>query len=203
MQESDIADTISKWLQTQLDETAKGLRTEPRKTKVTVEGRDRRFLVRQSKTATRIQREVSGTFDMLHGTELIGAIEGFFHTQHRYSQSREPEVSGRAGLLIGMSDLRDDTAARFAAGKFRRTFRSLRPLLEDERIQKPLQQEQGKEEERTFAETPRLVLSKQQLDERGRLFAAMLIEEWVANPSNIRLVRIALDSQTRNFLIGY
>ena len=39
----------------------------------------------------------------------------------------------------------------------------------------------------------RLVLSKQQLDERGQLFSATLIEEWVCDPGNVRLLRIALD----------
>lgn len=39
----------------------------------------------------------------------------------------------------------------------------------------------------------RLVLSREQLDERGQLFSAMLIEEWVGNPGNVRLLRIALD----------
>ena len=66
---------------------------------------------------------------MLHGSDIVGAIEGFFHTQKRYSSEQVPEESGRTGLLVGTSDMRDDTAARFAAGKFRRTFRSLRPLL--------------------------------------------------------------------------
>ena len=39
----------------------------------------------------------------------------------------------------------------------------------------------------------RLVLSKVQLDERAKLFAALLIEEWTANPANVRLLRVALD----------
>ena len=69
---------------------------------------------------------------MLHGTELIGAIEGFFHTQKRYSTETKPEEVGRTGLLVGLSDMRDETAARFAAGRFRRTFRSLRPILDGE-----------------------------------------------------------------------
>lgn len=49
--------------------------------------------------AARIQTQVSGTFDMLHGTELIGAIEGFFHTQQRYSttDNKDPD-----GLLVGV-----------------------------------------------------------------------------------------------------
>ncbi len=127
--EDEIKNATVNWLQKCLTETAPGLLIEPTKTKVTVEGRDRRFLVPQSNAARRIQSEVSGTFDMLHGTELIGAIEGFFHTQQRFSSEATPNEAGMTGLLVGMSDMGDETAARFAAGKFRRTFRSLRPLL--------------------------------------------------------------------------
>ena len=128
--EGEVRDAISAWLQRQLDMTAPGLVVEQSKTTVTVEGRDRRFLVPQSLAAQRIQSDTSGVFDMLHGTELIGAIEGFFHTQKWYSTETKPEEVGRTGLLVGLSDMRDETAARFAAGRFRRTFRSLRPILE-------------------------------------------------------------------------
>ena len=166
---------------------------EQSKTTVTVEGRDRRFLVPQSLAAQRIQSDTSGVFDMLHGTELIGAIEGFFHTQKRYSTETKPEEVGRTGLLVGLSDMRDETAARFAAGRFRRTFRSLRPILEGDN------QGVGQAVPATDAEPDdegsehSLVLSKVQLDERAKFFAALLIEEWTANPANVRLLRVALD----------
>lgn len=187
--EKEIESTVFHWLQSLLNEHAPGLIVEESKTKAVIEGRQSRFLVPQSKTANRIQKDVSGVFDMLHGTELIGAIEGFFHTQKRYSsQSGEP-TGGQAGLLVGISDLRDETAARFAAGRFRRTFRSLRPLLAAEGSGGSNEPD----EDEGFSLPSRLVLSREQLDERGRLFAAMLIDEWVANPGNVRLLRIALD----------
>ena len=112
---------------------------------------------------------------MLHGTELIGAIEGFFHTQKRYSTETKPEEVGRTGLLVGLSDMRDETAARFAAGRFRRTFRSLRPILDGDN------QGVGRAVPVTDAEPDdegserSLVLSKVQLDERAKLFAALLM----------------------------
>ncbi len=193
MRESEIQDHASRWLQQQLNDTASGLKLEPSKTAVTVQGRDRRFLVPQSRAAHRIQSDVSGVFDMLHGTELIGAIEGFFHTQKRYSTETEVEDDGRTGLLIGLSDMRDETAARFAAGRFRRTFRSLRPLLEDaNRCDGTVNSEEyGTDEDDTSEQC--VVLSKAQLDDRAKIFAALLIEEWTANPANVRLLRVALD----------
>ena len=187
------ATPISAWLQCQLDMTAPGLLVEHSKTTVTVEGRDRRFLVPQSLAAQRIQSDTSGVFDMLHGTELIGAIEGFFHTQKRYSTETKPEDVGRTGLLVGLSDMRDETAARFAAGRFRRTFRSLRPILkgDNQGVEQavPVTDEEPADEGSPHS----LVLSKVQLDERAKLFAALLIEEWTANPANVRLLRVALD----------
>lgn len=193
-EEAVKADVIV-WLQDLLDKTATGLVVEEAKTKVTVEGRERLFLVQQSKTAKRIQGAVSGTFDMLHGTELIGAIEGFFHTQQRYSSELTIEDRSRTGLLIGMADMRDDTAARFAASKFRRTFRALRPLLAEARVHHELSRDDHENEtDGDGAElADSIVLSREQLDERARLFAALLIEEWTANPANVRLLRIALD----------
>lgn len=128
VREDDVRHRVAAMLQSTLESTAPGLTVSEEKTEVTIEGRDKRFLVRQSREAARIQTQVSGTFDMLHGTELIGAIEGFFHTQQRYSTADNKDADG---LLVGVPDMADGTAARFAAGKFRRTFRSLRPLLAD------------------------------------------------------------------------
>jgi len=180
--EETIKQEIHEWLQNKLNDHANEQKIENSKTKLIIEGREKRFLVPLSHNARRIQNDISGTFDMLHGTELIGAIEGFFYTQKRYSQNKSQ--SQDSGLLVGMSDLRDDTASRFAAGRFRRTFRSLRPLLEEESCENT---------DNTAKKRNKLILSKEQLDERGRLFSAMLIEEWVANPANVRLLRVALD----------
>lgn len=192
--EADIQRSVSKWLQHLLDQNAPGLIVEQSKTKVTIAGRKKRFLVQQSKTAQRIQHDVSGVFDMLHGTELIGAIEGFFHTQKQYSSQTGDKPSHPTGLIEGISDMRDDTAARFAAGKFRRTFRSLRPLLQnDDESLLDIAADRLTANGLTDARTTHLVLSKQQLDERGQLFAATLIEEWVRDPGNVRLLRIGLD----------
>ena len=191
--ESEIQQAVHKWLQSLLTRHAPGLIVEDSKTKATVVNRKERFLVQQSKTAKRIQRDVSGVFDMLHGTELIGAIEGFFHTQKRYSSQTSGDTTASTGLIVGISDMRDDTAARFAAGRYRRTFRSLRPLLQDEESALDVAADDTTSNKLNETRPTHLVLSKQQLDERGQLFSATLIEEWVCDPGNVRLLRIALD----------
>ena len=187
--ENDVRHRVVMMLQDTLTATATGLEVSEEKTEVTIEGRDKRFLVRQSREAARIQTQASGTFDMLHGTELIAAIEGFFHTQQRYSTSDKKEADS---LLVGVPDMADGTAARFAAGKFRRTFRSLRPLLSDG-IETSRGQSEAQEDNEQATPREDLVLSKAQLDERGKFFSALLIEEWIRNPGNVRLLRIALD----------
>lgn len=184
-----VSSEVSTWFQKLIDQNAKGLELQKSKTEVVIEDREERFLVQQSQAANRIQSEVSGTFDMLHGTELIGAIEGFFHTQMRYPSASSPEETGRSGLLVGMSDMRDDTAARFAAGRYRKTFRSLRPLLE----RNETKDEEEYDEDSDEPTPQQLVLSREQLDEKAKSFAALLIEEWIRNPGNVRLLRIALD----------
>ena len=194
LEEDEIKGCLVEWLQSVLDLGGSGLRIEREKTKVTVKGREGRFLVPQSKTALRIQSKISGPFDMLHGADLIGEIEGFFHTQQRYSASSEPEQTGRPGIFVGMSDMEDQTAARFAAARFRRTFRSLRPLLETSEDTINSNSKAIEDEDSSPTVLPdQLVLSKQQLDERAKLFTALLIEEWMSDPANIRLLRIAFD----------
>lgn len=188
LSEKTINENVINWVQQLLSLHAKGLRIAEHKTEVTVEERDKQFLVKQSSEADRIQHQVSGPFDMQHGTEIIAAIEGFFRTQQRYSMEYNDSDSG---LLIGIPDMRDETAARFAAGKFRKTFRSLRPLLSDEQQLNERKDELNIENDQFLIS--QLVLTKQQLDERAKLFSAQLIEEWVKNPANVRLLRIALD----------
>lgn len=186
--EEEVKAITVQWLQNYLKLYADGLVVSLEKTEVTIEGRERRFLIKQSSEANRIQNQVSGVFDMQHGTELISAIEGFFRTQQRYSVNSNPN----GGLLVGVPDMGDDTAARFAAGKFRRTFRSLRPLLNNGLSPEYTADSSGYDLEEEVL-PHQLVLTKEQLDERAKFFSAMLIEEWIKNPGNVRLLRIALD----------
>jgi len=149
-----------------------------------------KYIVPQSKSATRIQNSVSGTFDAHKGSEIINAIEGFFHTQYKYSQQEKEDnktskQQENIRLLVGMSDMRDDTATRFAANKFRRVYRSLRPLVGTEDVLDSIPEINDS--------LSTSLITKQQLDERAQIFSAMLIDEWVKDPSNIRLLRVALD----------
>src|SRR3546814_5841626 len=110
---------------------------------------------------------------------------------------RRPPISTRTDTLFpyttlfrspglrAVPDVKDETVGRLGAGRFRITFRSLRPLLDD----RPYMEiaELGEE---TFRRTR---LSKSELDEEARAFALILIERWILDPSNVRLLRVALD----------
>ncbi|WP_306534696.1 hypothetical protein [Geobacter sp.] len=83
--------------------------------------------------------------------------------------------------------------ARFAAGRFRTTFRSLRPLLDSgvrgEKDRENLDEEFINDELGAADERK----SQAELDDDARSFALGLIENWVEDPSNVRLLRIGLD----------
>jgi len=198
MEERTIEARVTEWLNQQLDSPETHLLVEEPKTKAVVKYRQTRFSVPQSRTASRIQHELSGGFDVEQGVQLISAIEGFFHAQRHYSTDAQEPQPGFPTILRGVSDMRDDTAARFAAGRFRRTFRSLRPLLESEAV---AQGQQWQADDDATTVRTELLISREQLDERARIFANGLLEAWEANPSQVRLLRIAVDMFPRKDFI--
>ena len=184
--EEDLRQHVIRTLNDLLSSEAKGLKIpDDEKTTATIETRENRLLVKQSQEATRIQKRASGVFDATLGTELIGAIESFFYRQQHYATS---EIGKFDETLDGVPDMPDETVARFAAGRMRRTFRSLRPLLPNEEIP-----ESTNEDQDTTESVPNFALTKSQLDERGKAFSSLLIGEWIRNPGHVRLLRIALD----------
>src|SRR3546814_9344065 len=108
---------------------------------------------------------------------------------------RRPPISTRTDTLFpyttlfrspglrAVPDVKDETVGRFAAGRFRKTFRSLRPLLDD----RPYKEiaEFGEE---TFRRTR---LSQSQLDEEARAFALILMSRWIPDHSTVRMLLVA------------
>jgi hypothetical protein len=185
----EIEEAVVEWLSLIIDKSRTGLQVERSKVRAVVKGRETgRFIVPQSKAASRIQNEISGGFDAGQGAQIIDAIEGFFNTQRRFP-STDSSKNDSTKNLHGVADMGDDTAARFAAARFRKTFRSLRPLLEAGLDQTSSIFDDGDDSN----EKSELLISRQQLDERGHIFALGLIEAWHQNPAHVRLLRIALD----------
>lgn len=180
-----ISTSVSSWLADLLKREAIGLELSAEKTKVAAFGGDERPLVRQSARMNRIQSAVSGGFDAIGGEEILDAIQGLMRAQEALS------VADESGWRLSpVPDVRDDTVARFGAARFRTTFRSIRPLLEDD----------GRADEVDAAsragspvDRVRVARTRHELDEDARAFALGLIQRWVQDPSNVRLLRIGLD----------
>lgn len=176
------------WLQTALNKSAPGLLVaDGEKTVASEFEGDNRPLVRQSRRMERIQAAISGGFDVGGGEEILDAIEGLVRGQARFTSKRLAEDGGWE--MSPVPDVRDETVARFAAARYRRTYRSLRPML----LNREESQRRVEEDEEKQNGNPRPPRSKEDLDDDTRTFALGLVEQWVNDPSNVRLLRIGLD----------
>lgn len=183
----DIEQLSKKWLQGLLDEHAQGLQASAEKTKAATFGGDERPLVRQSRKMARIQGAISGGFDAIGGEDILNAVQGLIQSQQRYSAQR---IDGQSWAFAPVTDVRDATVERFAAARFRSTYRSLRPLLAD-RVDPETSVEEGAHDD--VASRSGVARTQTELDDEARSFALGLIESWVEDPSNVRLLRIGLD----------
>jgi hypothetical protein len=167
-----------------------GMVVSKEKTRLAMFRGEERPLIRQSRKMARIQAAVSGGFDAAGGEEIIEAVQGLVRTQQRYSEREAARGERPASPLASIPDVADGTVARFAAARFRSTYRSLRPLLEAS----------GRDPDTGTAvheSEPDLLRRKSrtqsELDDEARSFAYGLVESWTEDPSNVRLLRIALD----------
>jgi hypothetical protein len=183
----DIELLITNWLQGLLNQHAAGLMPSVDKTKAAVFRGDERPLVPQSRKMSRIQSAISGGFDAIAGEEILDTVQGLIRSQQRYTDQSTDE---RGWSFSPIPDVRDDTVARFAAGRFRSTYRSLRPLLAERRDSQVGTEEA---EEEGAGGRSRTARTQAELDDEARAFALGLIENWVEDPSNVRLLRIGLD----------
>jgi len=183
----DVEQLSKNWLQGLLDEHAQGLQASAEKTKAATFGGDERSLVRQSRKMARIQGAISGGFDAIGGEDILNAVQGLIQSQQRYSAQR---IDRQSWAFAPVTDVRDATVERFAAARFRSTYRSLRPLLAD-RVAPDTSVERGADED--AASLTDVARTQGELDDEARSFALGLIESWVEDPSNVRLLRIGLD----------
>lgn len=183
----DVESACHEWIERTLEATAPGLKANGNKTRAVAVHDAQRVMVFQSRRMQRIQETVSGGFDAHGGTQLLAALEGLFNT---IGQFIETDENGTQWPLKAVPDVRDETVARFVAGRYRSTFRSLRPLLEDEIL--PASQS-GPVDDDEPPDSVAAILTKDELDRQSQAFALRLIEEWIRNPGNVRLLRVGLD----------
>ena len=170
-----VGNQVQKWLQEVVDETADGLKFGEKKTKTISFAESVPQLIRLGATMDRIQTAVSGGFDAIEGERILDTVQSLIRSQPAAFADDDDEK----WYLSPVPDVRDDTLARFCARRFRTTYRSLRPLLEAA-------------DAGTGLEGARL-RSQSQLDNEAKSFSLTLIDRWVKDPSNIGVLRIALD----------
>jgi len=175
---------FSDWINQCLNKYAADLSVNAEKTDVVLDAAPG-AAVAVGETMKSLETIVSGPVDAAAANAVLEALGNLLPLAERASREKVgrsnrlkelPEGSvDLQGLFSGHLDVRPDTLERFAANRWRRMFRHLR-VLTDAGL--PATE---------IDSTPEL------LDERARQFARDLIRRWVDDPSNVRLLRIALD----------
>lgn len=124
----------------------------------------------------RVAHNTSGVMDLFLAGETLDTLDNLLPATPdapidfgRKYRDTFPEVA---------PDVQDATVARFSAHRFRKVFRQSRPMSEDQ------------PKDKRFVEDG---ISRQYLDQKAAHFCRRLIERWVKDPSNVRLLRVALD----------
>ncbi len=184
--DNEIRDKVTGWLSNLLQRTANGLELSKDKTKTQIAtlGGVGRPMVLQSIKMKRIQHVISGGFDARGGKDILDSIQGLMQSQEVAAKSDDEHWK-----FSPLPDVRDATVARFGAGRFRTTFRSVRLFLEDDTHSSDSTDSQD-------AENPiasNMDITRQNLDRDAKVFALGLIRRWIEDPSNVRLLRVGLD----------
>ena len=174
------------WIQQLLNDEACGQIASKDKTDAVEVGVQERPIIKQSMTMKRIQSAVSGGFDIVEGELILETIQGLVQSQQNLSHTQ----GGSGWVLSPWSDTRDETVDRFAAYRFHKTYRTNRPLHEDHRLANQSNESTQETKDSGSLEGPS---NRQELDEKAKAFAIRLIDKWVENPSNVRLLRFGLD----------
>lgn len=182
----ECQESVEEWLKELLKAKTAGLELSENKTKAAEVGGSERPLVRQSSRMERIQSAISPGFDAIEGEAILDAIQGLMRSQQ--ALSRAPLDSGWA--FAPVPDVKEDTVARFSANRYRTAYRSIRPLLEEKNLTDVIHSPTSASE---YTPGEAFLLSKQDLDMEAKAFAFGLIQRWVEDPSNVRLLRIGLD----------
>ncbi|MDE0200039.1 MAG: RNA-directed DNA polymerase [Caldilineaceae bacterium] len=184
---------VEEWLQSLLNGEAKGLLISEKKTEAVEFGASQRPIVRQSERMKRIQESVSGPFGIAEGWVLLDMIQGLVRSQQDLDR-----IQSESGWDFSpKSDVHEERVARFAANRFRTTYRFIRPLFEDRRFAS--EPERTDDESEEISSESELFLnvvgphSRQELDEDAKEFALRIIERWIEDPSNVRLLWVGLD----------
>ena len=174
-----------------LEKTAPGLTLNADKTEVSIAD-PLPAVVQVGQTMRAVQQAVSGPLDVAAAEQVLGLIDGLFPAAERAAAAQErgglPKGENNPTLLEVFTtdlDVRPDTVERFAANRWRRVYRNLRVMTED-----------------VEADPTAPAGSRVLLDGRATAFAKTLVRRWIDDPSNVRLLRVALDVYPTRKMLG-
>ncbi len=173
---NDVKEAVYAWVKKNLKEVAPFLKVSCEKTIAAEFPGSEPAVGLRSAGRKRIQAAISGGFDAADGIEIIERLQGLKGLRQDSGESSQ--------LFAPNPDVRDETVQRFKAGRFRKVYRSIRPLLQEEEISAT------KSKNKEFIGTDR---SQEELDEVARSNVHEFIGYWVDNPANVRMLRIGLD----------
>ena len=175
-----VKDAVVVWLNGLLSDCAHGLELNEDKTEAVEYDADRAGTMLQSRRMNRIQERVSGGFTASEGLELLESIQGLLMIRRGFTRDDDESQ----WELAPKSEVPEDTRARFGAFRYRKVLRDIRAMLpEDGHL--------GSAGVRAGPGTS--VVTRQELDQLTRAFALVLVEKWVNDPSNVRILLVALD----------
>lgn len=195
-----LKSAVVNWLENHLLSSVPGLLISESKTRIAALEGDRNPLVRQSRRMERMQHAISGGFSVDEGVEIVQSLIGLVRTQERFNSPSEDDGFRR---FSPVPDVPDATVARFSAGRFRSTFRSLRPLLEPNLDHENTLVAEEDSDDSPLPVAPGSPWTRKELDEEARAFSLTLIDSWIKDPSNVRLLRIGLDLWPSPDVLGW
>ena len=177
--EETVKNLVADWIEGILQDHAPGLELNQKTEAVEFEA-DRTGTVLQSRRMNRIQQRVSGGFTASEGLELLESIQGLLMIRSGFTRDADKSL----WELAPKSEVPEDTRARFGAFRYRKVVRDIRAML-------PAGADFGG---RSIPAGPgSSIMTRSELDQMTRAFALVLIEKWVNDPSNVRILLIALD----------
>jgi hypothetical protein len=193
-----VSKQVSTWMNEQLSLCTRAQHINPQKTVVNVLTKGTKG-VQVSPAMEAIQSQASGPMDVETCEHILRELDGLFPLAEQAAWDRAGKVSSKAAdmlvpsgqelgldveqeinsqildLFITDLDVKPETVERFAANRWRKTFRSLRKFTDG-----------AYDSDNEF---PSLLA----LDQRAALFAKRLLRRWIQDPSLVALLRVSLD----------
>lgn len=169
------------WVRKLLKKHGSDLKLNTDKTEAIEAGEAQPGRVLQSQRMNRIQSRVSGGFSASEGLELLEAIQGLLMIRSGFTRDFDKSQWRHAP----QPDVPEDTRTRFGAYRWRKVVRDIRAMLPADTA------DAADRAERSRPGTS--VLTRGELDEMTRSFALVLVDKWVNDPSNVRVLLLALD----------